>query len=101
MHPGGLLRRELAERAQECAREHGLSHCLSYGQSPAVCFERDKDLRHGNFLPVTCRTMLRNPNWRRRLQNVHLQGRKSSQNTRMESGGKLDACTSFDALLMN
>jgi hypothetical protein len=80
MNLGGLLRRELAERAQECAREHRLPHCLSYGRSPAVCLERDKDLRHGNFLPVTYRTMLRNPNWRRRLQN-----------TRMESGGKLDA----------
>ena len=101
MNLGSLLRRELAECAQECVREHGLPHCLSYGQSPAVCFERDKDLRHGTFLPVTYRTMLRNPNWRRRLQKVHLQGRKSSQNTRMESGGKLDACTSFDALLMN
>jgi hypothetical protein len=101
MNLGGLLRRELAERAQEWTREHGLPHCLSYGQSPAVCFERDKDLRHGNFLAVTYRTMLRNPNWRRRLQKVHLQGSKSSQNTRMESGGKLDACTSFDALLMN
>ena len=100
MNLGGLLRRELAERAQECARELGLPHCLSYGQSPAVCFERDKHLRHGDFLPVTYRTMLRNPNCRR-LQKVHLQGRKSSQNTRMESGGKLDACTSFDALLMN
>jgi hypothetical protein len=40
MNLGGLLRRDLAERAQECAREHGLPHCLSYGQSPAVCFER-------------------------------------------------------------
>jgi hypothetical protein len=53
MNLGGLLGRELAECAQECAREHGLPHCLSYGQSPAVCFERDKDLRHGNFLAVT------------------------------------------------
>jgi hypothetical protein len=69
MNLGGLLRRELAEHAQECAREHGLPHCLSYGQSPAVCFERDKDLRHGNFLPVTYRTMLRNPNWRRRCRS--------------------------------
>jgi hypothetical protein len=68
MNLGGLLWRELAERAQECAREHGLPHCLSYGQSPVVCFERDEDLRHGDFLPVTYRTMPRNPNWRRRLQ---------------------------------
>ncbi len=57
MNLGGLLWRELAERAQEWAREHGLPDCLSYGQSPAVCFERDKGLRHGNFLPVTYHTM--------------------------------------------
>jgi hypothetical protein len=101
MNIGGLLRRELAERAQECAREHGLPHGLSYGQSPAVCFERDKDLRHGNFLPVTYRTMLRNPNWRRRLRKVHLQGRKSQPKHENEMWRKLDACTSFDARLMD
>jgi hypothetical protein len=101
MNLGGLLRRELAERAQECAREHGLPHCLSYGQSPAVCLE-GQDLRHGNFLPVTYRTMLRDPNWRRRLQKAILQDRKSSQNTRMGIWrGNWTPVTSSDAPSMN
>ena len=97
----GMLRRELSERAQHYAREHGLPHCLSYGGSPAVCFERYADSRHGNFLPSTYKAILNNPNWRRRLQKVHSQGRKSMP--RYDGGlrRELDTCTSSDALLMN
>jgi hypothetical protein len=97
----GSLRHELGERAQHYAREHGLPHSVSYGQSPTVCFERYEDVRHGNFLPATYKAILRNSNWRRRLQKVHSQGRKSLP--RLESGiwRELDACTSSDALLMN
>ena len=72
------LRRELAKRAERYARTYGLPHCLSYGHDPTVCFERyDDGSRHGNFLPATYKAILRNPNWRRRLQKVHSQGRKS------------------------
>ena len=69
--------------------------------SPTVCFESYGDSRHGNFLPATYKAILRNPNWRRRLQKVHSQGRKSLP--RYENGirRELDACTSSDALLMN
>ena len=98
----GPLRRELGDRAEQYARAKGLPHCFSYGQSWTVCFERyDDGLRHGNFLPATYKAILRNPNWRRRLQKVHSQGRKSLP--RPESGirRELDTCTSSDALLMN
>jgi hypothetical protein len=98
----GSLRRDLGFRAERYARAHGLPHCMSYGQSPTVCFEVYEDgSRHGNFLPATYRAILRNPNWRRRLQKVHSQGRKSLP--RLESGNRreLDTCTSSDALLMN
>jgi hypothetical protein len=97
----GSLRRELSERAQQYAREHGLPHSVSYGQSPSVCFEGYEDGRHGNFLPRTYKAIIRNSNWRRRLQKVHSQGRKSLPP--LESGiwRELDACTSSDALLMN
>jgi hypothetical protein len=98
----GLLRAELGLRAEQYARSYGLPHCLSYSQPPTVCFERyDDDSRHGNFLAATYRAMLRNPNWRRRLQKVHSQGRRFL--ARQENGfwRELDACTSSDALLMN
>jgi hypothetical protein len=98
----GQLRRELGDRAEQYARAKGLPHCFSYGQSRTVCFERyDDGLRHGNFMPTTYKAILRNPNWRRRLQKVHSQGRKSLP--RPESGiwRELDTCTSSDALLMN
>ena len=101
MNLSGPLRRELSERAQLYAREHRLPHSVSYGQSPTVCFEKYEDVRHGNFLPATYKAILRSPNWRRRLQKVHSQGRKSLPP--LESGiwRELDACTSSDALLMN
>jgi hypothetical protein len=97
----GALRHELSYRAQQYALKHELPHCLSYGRSPTVCFESYSDSRHGNFLPTTYRAILKNPNWRRRLQKVHSQGRKSLP--RYENGirRELDACTSSDALLMN
>jgi hypothetical protein len=98
----GSLRRVLSQRAEQYARTHGLPHCLSYGQPPTVCFERYcDDSRHGNFLPSTYKAILRNPNWRGRLQKVHSHGRRSLP--RYENGirRELDACTSSDALLMN
>jgi hypothetical protein len=101
MNWAGSLRRELSQRAEHYARTHGLPHCLSYGRSPTVCFESYGDSHHGNFLPFTYRAILRNPNWRRRLQKVHSLSRKSLP--RYENGVRreLDACTSSDALLMN
>jgi hypothetical protein len=102
MNRAGPLRRELSQRAEQYARTHGLPHCLSYGQTPTLCFEHyDDGSRHGNFLPSTYKAMLKNPNWRRRLQKVHSQGRKTLP--RYENGirRELDACTSSDALLMN
>jgi hypothetical protein len=71
MNYAASLRRDLGCRAERYARNHGLPYCLSYGQPPTVCFERYCDgTRHGNFLPSTYKAILRNPNWRRRLQNV-------------------------------
>jgi hypothetical protein len=101
MNGAGSLRRELSHRAEQYARTHALPHCLSYGESATVCFEPYGDSRHGNFLPASYKAILRNPNWRRRLQKVHAQGRKSL--SRYEDGirRELDTCTSSDALLMN
>jgi hypothetical protein len=102
MNRAGSLRRELSQRAEQYAQTLGLPHCLSYGQVPTVCFEHyDEDSQHGNFLPVTYRAILRNPNWCRRLQKVHSQGRKSLPRYQNGVRRELDACTSSDALLMN
>ena len=97
-----LLRSELGQRAEQYARANGLRYSLSYGQAPTVCFERyDDDSRHGNFLPSTYKAILKNPNWRHRLQKVHPQGRKSLPRNEHGTWRELDACTSSDALLMN
>jgi hypothetical protein len=98
----GSLRRELSHRAEQYARNHSLPHCLSFGQPPTVCFEHNEDgSRHGNFLPSTYKAILRNPNWRRRLDKVHSQRRKSLPRSQNGIRRELDACTSSDALLMN
>jgi hypothetical protein len=101
MNWAGPLRRDLSQRAEQYARTHGLPHCLSYGQTPTVCFEHYDDSRHGNFLSSTYKALLRNPTWRRRLQKVHSQGRKSLPPRENGIRRELDACTSSDALLMN
>ena len=102
MNWAGSLRRELSQRAEQYALKNGLPHSLSYGQPPTVCFEHyDDDSRHGNFLPASYKAILRNPNWRRRLQKVHSQGRKSLPQYEGGVRRELDTCTSSDALLMN
>jgi hypothetical protein len=102
MNWAGSLRRELSQRAEQYARKNGLPHCLSYGQAETLCFEPyDSGSRHGNFLPSTYKAIPRNPNWRRRLEKVHSQGRKSLPRYENEIRRELDACVSSDALLMN
>src|SRR5450432_78898 len=102
MNYANSLRHELGHHAERYARNHGLPHCLSYGQPSTVCFERYcGGSRHGNFLPSTYKAILRNPNWRRRLQKVHSQGRKFLSGNENGIRRELDACTSSDALLMN
>jgi len=97
-----MLRLDLADRARKYAELHGLPYCLSYGESPTVCFApSDQDARHGNFLPGSYKAILASPEWRRRLQKVHTQGRRSLPANDRGRWMELDACTSSDALLMN
>ena len=61
-----MLRLELAERARRYAELHGLPYCLSYGESPSVCFApSEQDARHGNFLLASYKAILASPEWRR------------------------------------
>jgi Restriction Endonuclease associating with ARP len=97
----GELRRELAVRAQAYAHAEKLPHCLSYGENPITCFAPYGESRHGNFLRESYRAILANPAWKRRLEKVHTQARRSLPITERGRWRELDSCTSSDALLMN
>ncbi len=97
------LRRELSARNLCYARAHGLPHCASYGEVPAICYEpydHRGALRHGNFLPLTYAAIVASENWRKRLEKPHSQARRA-----LPSNGRrwmeLDSSHSSDALLMN
>jgi hypothetical protein len=102
MNFAALLRRDLTDRARSYAEAEGLPYCLSYGESPSLCFAPyDRDSRHGNFLGESYRAIRECPLWRRRLQKVHTLGRRSLPATDRGRWRELDCCTSSDALLMN
>ncbi len=93
------LRRELSERNQKYARARSLVCHFSYGESPVVLYVPD-ERSHGNFLPETYASILMETNWRRRLEKVHAQARKSLPQTERR-WRELDSSNSSDALLMN
>jgi hypothetical protein len=102
MNFASLLRQELAERARQYAQSQKLSHSLSYGESPVVCFVPDPGRpRHGNFVPESYKAMVSHPPWRKRLDKVHSQDRRSLPTTERGCWRELDSCNSSDALLMN
>ncbi len=122
----GELRRDLALRSRKWAR--GRAHVESYGGDPVVVFAPehpiDEDLsvetppeypadeelsagystpfpRHGNFFDAAYAAIARRPEWMRRFNKIHAQGRSLP---RAESGRRwreLDSSMSSDALLMN
>lgn len=106
------VRAELCERGGRFAEDQALPCVHSYGSQPVVVFTPyrrsstgceaciDGD-RHGNFLDSTYKAILRNDNWRRRLDKVHTQGRSSLPAGDRGRWRELDTCTSSDALLMN
>ena len=95
------LRRELSLRNRSYAAKNGLLNRESYGQQPVICYLPTEDgSGHGNFLPETYRAILKNENWRKRLDKVHVQSRGllPGEDRRWR---ELDSCNSSDALLMN
>lgn len=95
------LRQELIERNGSYAALNFLPHVTSYAELPVVVYQQSEcGRRHGNFIPASYRAILRRPEWRKRLQKVHSQGRRS-----LPPGGglwrELDSSLSSDALLMN
>jgi hypothetical protein len=95
------LREELIARNSSYASLNLLPHVTSYGELPVVVYQQSECGRHhGNFIAPSYRAILRRPEWRKRLQKVHSQGRRSLP-ARDGSWRELDSSLSSDALLMN
>jgi hypothetical protein len=95
------LRQELIARNSSYASLNLLPHVTSYGELPVVVYQQSECGRHhGNFIAPSYRAILRRPDWRKRLQKVHSQGRRSLP-AKDGSWRELDSSLSSDALLMN
>ncbi len=95
------LRQELIARNSSYASLNLLRHVTSYGDLPVVVYQQSECGRHhGNFISASYRAILRRPQWRRRLQKVHTQGRRSLP-AKDWLWRELDSSLSSDALLMN
>jgi hypothetical protein len=95
------LRQELIARNSSYASLNLLPHVTSYGEQPVVVYQQSQCCRHhGNFISASYRAILRRPQWRRRLQKVHTQGRRSLP-AKDGLWRELDSSLSSDALLMN
>jgi hypothetical protein len=95
------LRRELLVRNLEYARSNSLPHHESIGPSPAICYSACENSRaHGNFLQASYLAILKQENWRLRLQKPHTTARQAFPRDGLRRR-ELDSSTSSDALLMN
>ena len=108
----GELRRELAARSRLWAR--GRAHVESYGGQPVIVFSPEgtldevrlpegspREARHGNFLDGSYAAMAARPEWMRRFDKIHAQGRALPRHESGRRWRELDSCMSSDALLMN
>src|SRR5579872_1698218 len=96
-----LLRRELSLRNTIYASAQGLSCVRSYGDPSVVVYRPSvAERKHGNFFDVSYPSILRQPEWKHRLNKVHTQARHSLPQSD-ERWRELDSSTSSDALLMN
>jgi hypothetical protein len=104
------LRRELGERNRRWAR--GRAHVESYGNPPVIVYGPEDSLyehvavgtprnqrRHGNFFDEAYAAIAARPEWMRRFDKVHAQGRSLPKAER--KWRELDSSMSSDALLMN
>jgi hypothetical protein len=95
------LRSELCARNAAFAKEGGLAHVESYGDTPVIVYAPAADgQRHGNFIASSYREILKRAEWSKRLTKVHTSARRA-----LPAAGRrwreLDSSTSSDALLMN
>ena len=95
------LRNELCARNAAFASSNKLEHVSSYGTTPVIVYAPRADgLGHGNFFDRSYAAILKTPEWARRLEKVHAQGRRSLPRAD-RVWRELDSCMSSDALLMN
>lgn len=100
-HYTSVLRQELIARNSAYAALHLLPHVTSYGELPVIVYQKSEcGQYHGNFISASYRAILRRPQWRKRLQKVHAQGRRSLP-AGDDQWRELDSSLSSDALLMN
>ena len=92
----GQLRQELCLRNRQHAR--GRAHVESYGGTPVIVYAPE-DGRHGNFLDAAYAAIVERPEWMRRFDKIHAQGRSLPKAERRWR--ELDSSMSSDALLMN
>jgi hypothetical protein len=95
------LRQELAWRNRRWAR--GRPHVESYGEEPVVVYFPEGN-RHGNFFDPAYAAIVSRPEWMRRFNKVHAQGRRAMPKPLADPARRwreLDSCMSSDALLMN
>jgi hypothetical protein len=95
------LRQELSQRNSAYAKARDLPHESSYGELPVTVYEPYSDgKRHGNFFAASYRAILKQVQWKKRLEKAHTQSARSLPRTD-RSWKELDSCMSSDALLMN
>jgi hypothetical protein len=92
------LRRELGVRSRRWAR--GRAHVESYGNPPVVVFVPE-EARHENFFAASYAAILSRPEWMRRFDKIHAQGRALPKAESGRRWRELDSSMSSDALLMN
>lgn len=98
------LRRELGGRSRIWAR--GRAHVESYGDPPTIVFAPENG-RHGNFFDASYAAICGRPDWLRRFDKIHAQGRSLPRPEAGPNGEpprrwrELDSAMSSDALLMN
>jgi len=100
------LRREILDRAEQfvASRQLGSNVYRSLGKPPTVLFRQYEDggrPRHGNFHPASYESIVRDEQWRQRLEKAHSQKSRSLRPANQAAAKELDSCTSSDALLMN
>ena len=95
----GELRRELGLRNRRWAR--GRAHVESYGDPPVIVYAPSDDGRHGNFFDASYAAITARPEWMRRFDKIHAQGRALPKAESGRRWRELDSSMSSDALLMN
>jgi hypothetical protein len=94
----GELRRKLGARNSLWSR--GRAHVESYGDPPVIVYAPDHG-RHGNFFDASYTAIAARPEWMRRFDKIHAQGRALPKAESGRRWRELDSSMSSDALLMN